>query len=375
MNKFIFVLTFLCLTSSFALALKVDIPEGYQAPIQHKILESFMDHPSKELFKIYHHVYDKTHEYPLNSEEGIRRYRNFQENLKFIKAENLVEEHTYKLGLTPFSDLSNKEYREQMLMKTESFQKAQDSFAKNSISSEDFFDKNADSTEDDVKTNSLGKWSTIDWSSKFGWARDQGNCGSCWSFSMAGAVEAVRNAAGQGLTKLSTQQMVDCNAMCKGCEGGWPESAALYIKQTGLVSEEAYSYKGTTNTCNLNTVNTATKYKIRDYASCFENACPLDKWYASLAKGPMVVVMDAGSSTFQNYILGVLNLSGKCSTKNHAVTAMAWDYKYFSSDAYVKVRNSWGLFWGEGGNFRIYVNSDANYNTCYITGYGVLPIA
>jgi hypothetical protein len=45
--------------------------EHVDEPILRKILNKFLDGPKKELFKVYHHLFEKS--YDLNSEEGIRR--------------------------------------------------------------------------------------------------------------------------------------------------------------------------------------------------------------------------------------------------------------------------------------------------------------
>jgi hypothetical protein len=47
--------------------------------LKQSILSHFINGPKKELFKVYHHLYQK--EYNLNSQEGIERYQAFRENL------------------------------------------------------------------------------------------------------------------------------------------------------------------------------------------------------------------------------------------------------------------------------------------------------
>ena len=54
--------------------------------IKKSILQSFKDKPKKELFKVYHFLYNKNYE--LYSEEGIRRYKIFKSNLKVIDEVN-----------------------------------------------------------------------------------------------------------------------------------------------------------------------------------------------------------------------------------------------------------------------------------------------
>ena len=82
--------------------------------IRRSILSSFQDKPKKELFKVYHFLFQK--KYDLNTEEGLNRYRTFKSNLKFIESQN-AKNSGFTLGITDFTDLTAEEFRKTRLSK------------------------------------------------------------------------------------------------------------------------------------------------------------------------------------------------------------------------------------------------------------------
>ncbi|KAL2956376.1 hypothetical protein AAZX31_18G080200, partial [Glycine max] len=80
--------------------------------------------------------------------------------------------------------------------------------------------------------------------------KDQGNCGSCWTFSTTGALEAAYTQAFGKNISLSEQQLVDCAGAFNnfGCNGGLPSR---------LDTEEAYPYTGKDGVCKFTAKNIA----------------------------------------------------------------------------------------------------------------------
>jgi len=76
--------------------------------------------------------------------------------------------------------------------------------------------------------------------------KNQGSCGSCWTFSTVGALEAhTMIKYGFKFIPLSEQQLVDCAGDFDnhGCSGGLPSHAFEYISHAGgITSEDAYPY-------------------------------------------------------------------------------------------------------------------------------------
>ena len=74
--------------------------------IHKKVISPFLDGPKKQLFKVYHLLFQKN--YDLNSEEGVKRYKIFKSNLKLHKEHN-DKNLGYTLGIGPFTDLTQEE--------------------------------------------------------------------------------------------------------------------------------------------------------------------------------------------------------------------------------------------------------------------------
>ncbi|KAK6042739.1 papain family cysteine protease [Cooperia oncophora] len=80
----------------------------------------------------------------------------------------------------------------------------------------------------------------------------QGQCGSCWAFATVASIEAANAIKTGQLTRLSEQEMVDCDTQNNGCHGGYRPHAMSFVQQNGLMKEEQYPYVGTDhNTCLL----------------------------------------------------------------------------------------------------------------------------
>ncbi|KAB2623468.1 hypothetical protein D8674_038332 [Pyrus ussuriensis x Pyrus communis] len=88
--------------------------------------------------------------------------------------------------------------------------------------------------------------------------KDQGHCGSCWTFSTTGALEAAYVQEFGKQISLSEQQLVDCAGAFNnnGCSGGLPSQAFEYIKYNGgLDTEAAYPYVGVDGVYKFGTIS------------------------------------------------------------------------------------------------------------------------
>lgn len=76
-----------------------------------------------------------------------------------------------------------------------------------------------------------------------GGVKDQGGCGSCYTFSFLQAVESrLIQTTGKGVEPLSAQQLISCNYMTEGCEGGWAIFNGFFAENSNLVGESCAPY-------------------------------------------------------------------------------------------------------------------------------------
>jgi len=197
----------------------------------------------------------------------------------------------------------------------------------------------------------------IDWRTKgvVTDVKNQGSCGSCWSFGTAETLESYWALAGNPLTVLSEQQILDCTPNPNGCggtggcEGGTVELAyARIIVMGGLSTEQSYPYQGTDESCQQSQVVPVAN--MSSYVNLPSNV--LAPMLAHIANnGPIAISVDA--SSWSDYGGGVYD---GCDQSNpdldHAVQLVGAGTDPSLGD-YWLVRNSWGADWGESGYIRL----------------------
>mmetsp|Transcript_30214 Transcript_30214/g.42107 ORF Transcript_30214/g.42107 Transcript_30214/m.42107 type:complete len:241 (-) Transcript_30214:182-904(-) len=187
--------------------------------------------------------------------------------------------------------------------------------------------------------------------------KDQGQCGSCWSFGTTGDIEGVHFLATGKLVSLSEQELVSCDdgGEDEGCNGGLQEDAFEFvIKQGGLVTEEEYPYTsggGRTGRCDKSKEKQKIGASISGWSQVSDNAKGENKILKALiASGPITIGINA--TPMQDYDSGIDN-PRRCSGQmlDHAVLIVG----YGTEDGvdYWKIKNSWNTDWGEDGYYRI----------------------
>jgi len=246
-------------------------------------------------------------------------------------------------GVTQFMDLTPSEFKSKLLMKKGSIKKRE-------IKPEDVLQPKPDVVAP----------KSFDWRDKgaITKVKNQGQCGSCWAFSVAENVESVWILAGKADNKslaLSTQQIVDCDNSDDGCGGGDTPTAFDYIiKAGGLESESKYPYKARDGRCAFKAENVVTKISSWKYATQSNNEETMKNNLVSWA--PLSICVDAAK--WQWYSGGIMTKKDCGDDLDHCVQVVG-----YNGDGHVPywiVRNSWGSSWGEHG----YINLEFGKDTC-----------
>ncbi|XP_060582685.1 procathepsin L-like [Ruditapes philippinarum] len=288
--------------------------------------------------------------------EGLRR-AIWESNIKYIQQHNLEADrglHTYILGMNEYGDMTNKEFVAMM-----------NGFKQN-------VSRSVCSKFTPPLNVNLGDLpDSVDWRQK-GYVteiKNQGQCGSCWSFSATGSLEGQNFKKTGKLVSLSEKNLMDCSKPegNKGCEGGLMDQAFAYvIKNKGIDTEESYPYKPRNGKCEFKEADIgAVEVSCMDIKMGSED----DLQAAVATVGPISVGIDASHPSFQMYRSGVYS-ERRCSSKKLDHGVLAVGYGTEGSDDYWLVKNSWGKSWGQEGYIMMSRNKD---NQCGIATQASFP--
>ena len=299
-------------------------------------LTSFLD--ENDEWKQFTHFQDRFSKKYENIEELQTRFQIFRHNLRDIVIHNLDQTQNFTMGVNQFTDLTPEEFKSQWVggLKTQVGSYGCKTFT----------------------SGASGVPATVDWRNKGAVTsvKDQGQCGSCWTFSATGAIEGAWAISKGQLVDLSEQELVDCATGVSygshGCNGGQMEGAFKFVIANGQCTLASYPYTAKDGTCQ--------KCTAVAHISYCSDVKPNDQvsMKAAVAQQPVAVAIEADTRYFQSYSGGILTSSSCGTSLDHGVLTVGYGEE--NGQKYWLVKNSWGTTWGDKGYVKIARSESTN---------------
>lgn len=192
--------------------------------------------------------------------------------------------------------------------------------------------------------------------------RDQGQCGSCWSFSKTASLESALAVAGKEMLDLSEQEQVSCDKAQYGCQGGNLTGFGFQIKHgQGLEKDFPYTSgrSGRNGVCKI--VKEAAKGDSFEYIGTADRGPTEAELKCALFTShtvPWITVSASGAwGSPPSSEKTMYTRCGRGQT-NHAVGVTGW-HKDKSGKTAFHMKNSWGKDWGDNGYMSMPLGCDS----------------
>jgi len=297
--------------------------------------------------------------YASDTEENFRM-KIYMENKAKIERHNAQAHaglHSYFLKMNHFGDLLHHEFRRTM----NGYNMRLKNQSQKDLGATFIGSAHLQSLPKNVDWRKLGAVTAV---------KDQGQCGSCWSFATTGALEAMNFRKTGRLLSLSEQNLVDCSRKYgnMGCNGGLMDNAFRYIKENGGIdTESSYPYEGEEDVCRYNP-----KWKgASDIGFVdIESGNELKLKEAVATQGPCAIAIDAGHESFQFYSHGIYH-DNHCSPDRLDHGVLLVGYGEENGNKYWLIKNSWSAKWGDNGYIKI---ARENGNMCGVASQASYPL-
>jgi cathepsin H len=287
------------------------------------------------------------------------RYEVFRSNLESMIAHNKDKSNTWRRGINKFSDMTEEEFFEHYNIQA-------------------MADQTCSATASPKITYEGDIPDEVDWRKRpmphnvpvVTEVKDQGHCGSCWTFSTTGAMESHYALMTGKYALLSEQQLVDCaqDFDNHGCSGGLPSHAFEYIRYNGIAFESRYPYHAKDEECHYEEQYNKFATVKESFNLTKGDEQQLTETIAN--NGPVSVAFQVVNG-FKDYESGVYT-SDVCKNGetdvNHAVLAVGYGTED-GLDHYI-IKNSWSASWGDEGFFKI----QRGVNMCGIAVCNSYPV-
>ncbi len=176
--------------------------------------------------------------------------------------------------------------------------------------------------------------------------KNQGACGSCWSFARTKALEAATIISGRATIdelNMSEQDTLVNDKFSFGCDGGFMDGR--FETTAGVTTEKNCPYRASTRfSCRGAKFAKATNWSMIGES---DRAPTADELRQAIVDYGVIAVTVAAGSTFAPNASGRITQCGS-RTLNHMVNLVG--YRLAPNGGYeFLIANSWGTGWGDGG--------------------------
>lgn len=321
--------------------------------------------PENHEFLNFIRTHSKTYQ---NSLEFMHRFGVFQKNLDMINVHNTKEDVTYKLGVTQFTDMELEEI--QKLLIPNKFKRLSGHYPKPSNALR-IHERGSEALPDYVNWLEKGIVNP---------PKDQGACGGCWAFGIAGSLEGAWAKKTGKLLSLSEQQILDCawyDQGNSGCDGGFAGEGFNWIADNdGIALEADYPYLMVDGYCRANIIDSGVVVTGHVNVSSSEEAL-MD---AVANYGPVSVAINAATPDFYylqgNGVYNNIQCTGGINDLDHEVLVIGYGTDVINgvNTPYWLLKNSWGVIWGNKGFWKMARNTNMNGGMCGVHQQGRYPI-
>ena len=272
-----------------------------------------------------------------SAEERERRKAIFVANQKRI-AEINREGHPFTLAMNQFGDLSDEEFARYYL--------TENPIPESILNQTPFtLPEDYEAPEDVIDWDEKGKVTPV---------RDQGLCGSCWTFGSVSVVETFHAIKKGKLEHFSEQQLVDCclTKDSHGCSGGEAEDGIGYFTKYKAMLAKDYPYTALDEKCKYEEKK-GEDIGIQTGVLAFKVIEPgnTQAMQERLKEGTMYVSVNSGAIAFRFYKKGIITQGCPHETLGHGVTLIGSGEE--DGIKFWRIKNSWGPNWGDRGYLKI----------------------
>lgn len=288
----------------------------------------------------------------LQPSEDIARFQNFIRTSQKVHQHNELADKgqkTFRMAVNQFADYNQTQID---LFLTKSFIKSP---------------KSKTNKPTPLRPSSTPIPNSVDWREAgiVGPVQDEGQLERCAPFAVVGAIEGALAQAKVAFTRLSTQQVLDCQP-----DGVFDNKEAYdyILSAKGLESETSYPRTAAPGKCNFD-INKSVVALSGAFTFTSGNESQLQELISeSVLSTELIVTYD-----FMFYSSGVFT-TDKCANDdlpNFALLNVGYGMTKVGNQAYWILQSSWGSSWGEGGAIRFARNGN---NMCKVASYVSGPV-